>query len=125
MDKELEVRHILKDMCPTPIGPFQVYDLTDHEDAVNKLSRLLGQNGLENVPSGCITEAHTHDQLSFYLIDGLCVQNGSQRFDLPKQALVEVPPGVVHCWSPQGQQSGHVGSVGHQHPRQLVQALAP
>ena len=76
---------------------------------------------MEEVKRGTKTESHVHRFLSLYLAVGLVLTSGGKEYKLPPQALVIVPPGTDHSWTP-ARKSGKVGSIDKRHAKQVVLA---
>ena len=99
------------------LGPFTVIPL-NHRSAK---SISVGEHGMEEVMRGTKTESHTHGFLSLYLAVGLVLSSGGKEYKLPPRALVIVPPGTDHSWTP-ACKSGKVGSIDQRHKKQILLA---
>lgn len=111
----------LEGMQFTCIGPFLVADLLDQRWSFNDLP--VGEFGLEAVASGKCTQQHFHKNVSLYKTRALDVKCRGDHFVLPQESLVVVLPGIAHSWVAKSLQAGLVGSVGHNHPKQIVQPI--
>jgi len=98
-------------------GPFTVIPL--NRNSANSIS--VGEHGMEKVECGTKTKNHTHRFLSLYLAVGLVLTSGGKKYPLPPHALVIVPPGTDHSWTP-ARKSGKVGSIDKRHAKQIVLA---
>jgi len=115
-----EVIALLDGVAFKVVGPFLVADLSKKKKLWQALP--VGEHGMEQVCEKQKTESHMHDFVSLYKSDALDVTSGSERFVLPKKALIIVLPGVAHSWVTK-KEKGVVGSVDHRHAAQVVQKL--
>ena len=104
-------------MTPTTaimMGAFLVFPLDS-----GSFQNFSGKSTMDQVRPGQQTQLHTHEFLSAYVTDHLNLSDGVNVYELPERALIMVPIGQPHSWLSTGQ-AGSVGSVGHDHPTQVL-----